>query len=183
MAANVEAVTVSNSTPRANENAKIAPRSASEPEHLSKLGSATRESQATRHAEVPVHDRRRPANSTETHNVVSKAGLTTDEARRRLAKYGPNAMPDTSAHPMRMALEKFWAPVPWMPEAAIVVELALGKYVEAGIPSRLLLVFDADALGRTTARLDNPRRTALQRHRPCLRRADATSSTVNVKRT
>jgi H+-transporting ATPase len=77
--------------------------------------------------------------------VVSKAGLTTDEARRRLAKSGPNAMPDTSANPMRMALEKFWVPVPWMLEAAIVVELALGKYVEAGIIA-LLLVFNA-ALG------------------------------------
>jgi H+-transporting ATPase len=71
--------------------------------------------------------------------------LTTDEARRRLAKSGPNAMPDTSAHPIRMALDKFWAPVPWMLEAAIVVELALGKYVEAGIIA-LLLVFNA-ALG------------------------------------
>ena len=27
-----------------------------------------------------------------------------------------------------MAFEKFWAPVPWMLEAAIVLELALGKY-------------------------------------------------------
>src|ERR1700677_2987862 len=43
---------------------------------------------------------------------------------------------------MRMALEKFWAPVPWMLEAAIVVELALGKYVEAAIIA-LLLVFNA----------------------------------------
>ena len=33
-------------------------------------------------------------------------GLTSDEARRRLEKFGPNAMPDTSAHPLRMALEK-----------------------------------------------------------------------------
>jgi H+-transporting ATPase len=33
--------------------------------------------------------------------VVSKAGLTSDEARRRLAKSGPNALPDTSAHPIR----------------------------------------------------------------------------------
>jgi H+-transporting ATPase len=71
--------------------------------------------------------------------------LTTDEARRRLEKSGPNAMPDTSAHPIRMALDKFWAPVPWMLEAAIVVELALGKYFEAGIIA-LLLVFNA-ALG------------------------------------
>ncbi len=54
-------------------------------------------------------------------------------------------MPDTSMHPFRMALEKFWAPVPWMLEAAIVLELVLGKYVEAVIIA-LLLVFNA-ALG------------------------------------
>src|ERR1700732_1190184 len=42
-------------------------------------------------------------------------------------------------------VEKFWAPVPWMLEAAIVLELALGKYVEAGIIA-FLLVFNA-ALG------------------------------------
>jgi H+-transporting ATPase len=71
--------------------------------------------------------------------------LTSDEAHRRLAKVGPNAMPDTSAHPLRMAIEKFWAPVPWMLEAAIMLELVLGKYVEAGIIA-LLLVFNA-ALG------------------------------------
>jgi len=54
-------------------------------------------------------------------------------------------MPDTSLHPLRMALEKFWAPVPWMLEAAIVLEIVLGKYVEAAIIAGLL-VFNA-ALG------------------------------------
>jgi H+-transporting ATPase len=72
-------------------------------------------------------------------------GLTSDEARGRLANFGPNAMPDTSLHPFRMAMEKFWAPVPWMLEAAIVLELVLGKYVEAAIIA-FLLVFNA-ALG------------------------------------
>jgi H+-transporting ATPase len=72
-------------------------------------------------------------------------GLTSDEARGRLEKFGPNAMPDTALHPLRMAIEKFWAPVPWMLEAAIVLELALGKYFEAGIIAALL-VFNA-ALG------------------------------------
>jgi H+-transporting ATPase len=72
-------------------------------------------------------------------------GLTTVEARSRLEKSGPNAMPDTSEHPLRMAVEKFWAPVPWMLEAAIVLQLALGKYLEAGIVAGLL-VFNA-ALG------------------------------------
>ena len=73
------------------------------------------------------------------------AGMTSDEARRRLSQSSPNAMPDTSEHPLRMALEKFWAPVPWMLEAATLLELALGKYVEAGIIAALL-VFNA-ALG------------------------------------
>ncbi len=77
--------------------------------------------------------------------VSSPGGLTGAEAQKRLDQYGPNAMPDTSMHPLRMALEKFWAPVPWMLEAAIVLELVLGKYVEAVIIA-LLLVFNA-ALG------------------------------------
>jgi H+-transporting ATPase len=75
----------------------------------------------------------------------SPDGLTEAEAQKRLAQYGRNAMPDTSMHPLRMAFEKFWAPVPWMLEAAIVLELALGKYIEAAIIA-LLLVFNA-ALG------------------------------------
>jgi H+-transporting ATPase len=71
-----------------------------------------------------------------------RIGLTSGEAQRRLEKFGPNAMPDTSMHPLRMALLKFWAPVPWMLEAAVLLELALGKYVEAAI-ILLLLVFNA----------------------------------------
>ncbi|MDR3461121.1 MAG: HAD-IC family P-type ATPase [Beijerinckiaceae bacterium] len=72
-------------------------------------------------------------------------GLTSGEARARLEKFGPNAVPDTSLHPLRLAIEKFWAPVPWMLEAAIVLQLGLGKYVEAAIIAGLL-VFNA-ALG------------------------------------
>ena len=78
-------------------------------------------------------------------DVSPQSGLTSDEARRRLEKFGPNVMPDTALHPLRLALEKFWAPVPWMLEAAVVLELALGKYVEAAIIAALL-VFNA-ALG------------------------------------
>ncbi len=72
-------------------------------------------------------------------------GLTSEEARGRLAKFGPNAMPDTNLHPLRMALAKFWAPVPWMLEAAIVLQVALGDDTEAVIIAGLL-VFNA-ALG------------------------------------
>jgi len=75
----------------------------------------------------------------------STNGLTSDEARSRLEKSGPNSMPDTALHPLRRALTKFCTPIPWMLEAAILLELVLGKFVEAGIIA-VLLVFNA-ALG------------------------------------
>ncbi|MGA2591288.1 MAG: HAD-IC family P-type ATPase [Bryobacteraceae bacterium] len=78
-------------------------------------------------------------------DVPPPAGLTSDEVRRRIEKFGPNAVPDTSLHPLRRALTKFWEPVPWMLEAAIVLEVVLGKYVEAAIIA-VLLAFNA-ALG------------------------------------
>jgi len=69
-------------------------------------------------------------------------GLTSDEARLQLAKSGPNAMPDTAVPAWRMALAKFWAPVPWMLEAAIILQAALHEYVEAAVIAGLL-VFNA----------------------------------------
>jgi H+-transporting ATPase len=75
----------------------------------------------------------------------SADGLTSAEARQRLDQFGPNAMPDTSSHPARMAIEKLWAPIPWMLEAAIVLQVVLGEYFEAGIIA-VLLLFNA-ALG------------------------------------
>ena len=84
-------------------------------------------------------------NAASTSTEGSLGGLTSDEARRRLARSGPNSMPDTSEHPLRMALGKLWAPVPWMLEAAIVLQVALGKFVEASVIAGLL-VFNA-ALG------------------------------------
>ena len=73
---------------------------------------------------------------------VRPGGLSSEEARNRLEQFGANAMPDGAIHPLRSALEKFCAPVPWMLEGAIVLELMLGKYVEAVIIVALL-VFNA----------------------------------------
>src|ERR1700683_4943258 len=73
------------------------------------------------------------------------SGLTSEEVRTRLTKFGPNAMPDIAVQPWRMALAKFWAPVPWMLEAAIILQAVLHEYVEAAVIAALL-VFNA-ALG------------------------------------
>ena len=86
-----------------------------------------------------------PFHSTTAAKANQSTGLTSEQAHQRLQKVGPNAMPDTALHPLRQALAKFWAPVPWMLEAAIVLELVLGKYLEAAIIAALV-VFNA-ALG------------------------------------
>ncbi len=78
-------------------------------------------------------------------NAAAPTGLSTEEAQRRLEKFGPNAMPDVSAHPLITALGNFWSPVPWMLEASIVLQLALRNFVGAAIIA-LLLIFNA-ALG------------------------------------
>ena len=69
-------------------------------------------------------------------------GLTGAEANRRLHTVGPNAITDVSAHAFARALEKFWSPVPWMLEGAIVLELVMGKFVEATVIG-VLLIFNA----------------------------------------
>jgi H+-transporting ATPase len=77
---------------------------------------------------------------TENHSVkADPTGLTSAEALNRLQESGRNAMPDTFLHPLRRALAKFWAPVPWMLEAAIVLEVVLNKYTEASVTAGLLL--------------------------------------------
>jgi H+-transporting ATPase len=66
------------------------------------------------------------------------AGLTGDEARRRLAAYGTNTVQDVVQHPINRAVKKLWAPVPWMLEAAVLLQLALGEYFEASAIGFLL---------------------------------------------
>ena len=65
--------------------------------------------------------------------AATPIGLTSAEARRRLAEFGPNAVAEEAPPRWRVFLAKFWAPIPWMLEAAIVLQLGLGEYVEAAV--------------------------------------------------
>src|ERR1035441_9373046 len=69
-------------------------------------------------------------------------GLSGAEAKRRLGQFGPNVTPDVAVHPMRLILAKFLAPVSVLLEIAIVLQLALGEYVEGAIIG-VLLVFNS----------------------------------------
>lgn len=72
--------------------------------------------------------------------VALPQGLTSEEARRRLAQSGPNAVPEARPHPWRVFLGKFWAPVPWMLEATVLLQLALGKWDEAHVIAALIVL-------------------------------------------
>jgi H+-transporting ATPase len=69
----------------------------------------------------------------------SGEGLTSKEAGRLLAQVGPNAIAEARPHPWLAFLKRLWGPVPWMLEAAVILELVLGKYDEAVIIAVLIL--------------------------------------------
>ncbi len=70
---------------------------------------------------------------------TSSKGLTSDEASVRLKTDGLNAMPDVSVRPIINFLSKFWAPIPWLLEASLILEVGLHKYFEAAIIAGLLI--------------------------------------------
>ncbi|WP_048161935.1 plasma-membrane proton-efflux P-type ATPase [Thermoplasma acidophilum] len=71
-----------------------------------------------------------------------KSGLTEEEAQRRLSQYGYNEIQEKKESRIVKFLKKFWAPVPWMLEATIVITLLLDKLLDTYIIA-FLLVFNA----------------------------------------
>ncbi len=69
-------------------------------------------------------------------------GLTEAEAAERLARLGPNSLAEERRHLLRRSAAKLSGPVPFLLEAAVVLELAAGKATEAAIVT-VLVVFNA----------------------------------------
>ncbi len=72
----------------------------------------------------------------------SSEGLTDEEARRRLAQYGPNALAEEKVHPLRKFLLYFWGPIPWMIEIAAILSAIVHHWVDLGV-ILALLIFNA----------------------------------------
>ena len=70
--------------------------------------------------------------------LMHKPGLSTAAARLKLEQSGPNAIADKVVPVWQQLLVKFWAPVPWMLEAVIVLQLLLGRRTEALVIAALL---------------------------------------------
>ncbi len=74
--------------------------------------------------------------------MTALGGLSSAEAARRLSVDGPNAIPEVRTHWLAVVAAKFWAPVPWLLEVTIVLEVFLSDFVQAGIFT-VLLVFNS----------------------------------------
>ena len=67
-------------------------------------------------------------------------GLATSEAQHRLELFGKNEIVTKKKNPFVEFLSRFWGPMPWLLELAIVLSYVLGHYLETGIISALLVM-------------------------------------------
>jgi H+-transporting ATPase len=72
----------------------------------------------------------------------SPAGLSADEATKRLAQYGPNEIKEEATNPLLALLAYFWGPIPWMIEIAVILSAALAHWADFFI---ILLLLVANA--------------------------------------
>ncbi len=78
--------------------------------------------------------------ATQLHS--SRQGLSTAEAERRLAQYGPNALKEHKVSPILKFLGYFWGPIPWMIEIAAILSAIVRHWTDLLI-ILVLLLFNA----------------------------------------
>lgn len=67
-------------------------------------------------------------------------GLTTSEAQHRLELFGKNEVVTKRKNPFVEFLSRFWGPMPWLLESAIVLSAILKHHLEAAIIAALLVI-------------------------------------------
>jgi H+-transporting ATPase len=78
----------------------------------------------------------------ETLNIMQSSthGLTEAEAQQRLSKYGFNEVSEKRQSSVLSFLKRYWGPMPWLLELAIILSVVLKHYLEAGIIFALLTI-------------------------------------------
>lgn len=80
------------------------------------------------------------AEATATSGESPLTGLSSAEADRRRAEFGPNAVVEEHVRPLVRVARHFWAPVPWMLEATIILQIAIGQRLTGGLVAALLIL-------------------------------------------
>jgi H+-transporting ATPase len=72
--------------------------------------------------------------------VDPASGLSSQEARARLERYGYNQVEEKEEPLWRRVLRRFWGPIPWMIEAAAILSAVVQKWEDFSIILVMLLV-------------------------------------------
>ncbi len=67
-------------------------------------------------------------------------GLSSEEAKKRLQQYGPNAIEEKEEPLWHRIFRRFWGPIPWMIEVAAILSAAVKKWEDFIIILIMLLV-------------------------------------------
>ena len=67
-------------------------------------------------------------------------GLSGEQARGRLERFGPNEIAEKRKSPLLVLLGYFWAPIPWMIEVALVLSLVVRHWTDAAVIGVLLVM-------------------------------------------
>ncbi|RRS30351.1 MAG: metal ABC transporter ATPase [Epsilonproteobacteria bacterium (ex Lamellibrachia satsuma)] len=78
-------------------------------------------------------------NHESTSNIIPK-GLTSEEAKERLEKFGPNAIETKEESWLHRLFKRFWGPIPWMIEVAAILSAAVQRWEDFTIIMILLFV-------------------------------------------
>jgi H+-transporting ATPase len=71
---------------------------------------------------------------------TSEKGLSDSEVNKRLQLFGPNEVTEKKKSALFEFFLRYWGPMPWLLELAIVLSLVLKNYLEAGIIFALLTI-------------------------------------------
>lgn len=67
-------------------------------------------------------------------------GLSQADAEQRLARYGPNLLPEENSGLLKQMLGYFWGPIPWMIEAAAILSAIVGRWDDFALIMAMLLI-------------------------------------------
>lgn len=81
-----------------------------------------------------------PDGVTEAMVTTGPEGLSSAEAAARLARFGPNEVPEDHVSTLRKLLGNLWGPIPWMIEAAAVLAFVGGHLEDFAVIATLLAV-------------------------------------------
>ncbi len=75
-----------------------------------------------------------------TYNTSFKNGLSSEEAKKRLEKYGYNEIGEKKVNPIIKFLSYFWGPISWMIEIAAILSALVKDWADFGMIMVLLIV-------------------------------------------